>query len=395
MMKLKLRSELEQEKTMSPSCCCGTDESCVSGQSDPQMTCCSDSAKDKPVWINGFVKTAFGFIPKVSTDLSRADHWEHFKCRTNSFRNNYTVNPGLYAVGSPDKNSDVLVSANYKFSFDMLRRELTSMNVWILVLDTKGINVWCAAGKGTFGTDELVSRINITRLKDVVSHRRIIVPQLGAPGVSAYQVKAATGFNVLFGPVLAKDIPAYISSGYKATKEMRTVTFEVWDRLVLTPIELHQIRRKFLLFTLITLVYFGLTPSGILFAEAFSGGSPFVLLGCAAVFAGGITTPLLLPFIPFRSFALKGWITGIAVIFLSMLTLSVPDPQSLWLTIFSCLFFPLVSSYLALQFTGATTFTGMAGVKKELKIAAPIYISGAAVSVVFLIINKLLEWGIA
>jgi len=32
-------------------------------------------------------------------------------------------------------------------------------NLWILILDTKGVNVWCAAGKGTFGTEELVFRI--------------------------------------------------------------------------------------------------------------------------------------------------------------------------------------------------------------------------------------------
>ena len=61
-------------------------------------------------------------------------------------RNNYKIEPGIYALGSPDKNSEVLVTANYKLSFDTLRKNLTGLNVWILVLDTKGINVWCAAG---------------------------------------------------------------------------------------------------------------------------------------------------------------------------------------------------------------------------------------------------------
>ena len=76
----------------------------------------------------------------------------------------YTVEPGLYAVGKPDERSPVLVTANYKLSFDKLRNELTGRNVWILVLDTKGINVWCSAGKGTFGTMELVGRIESTGL---------------------------------------------------------------------------------------------------------------------------------------------------------------------------------------------------------------------------------------
>jgi hypothetical protein len=300
----------------------------------------------------------------------------------------------LYAIGNPDQNSDVLVSANYKFSFDMLRKELAGLNAWILVLDTKGINVWCAAGKGTFGTDELIGRIQSVRLKDIVAHGRIIVPQLGAPGVSAHKVKAVTGFNVLFGPVQAKDIPAYVSAGYKATREMRTVTFTAWDRLVLTPIELHQIRNKFIIFALLTLVYFGLGPSGILFNEAFAGGLPFILLGTITVITGAVLTPLLLPLIPFRAFAIKGLLAGLAMVLISIAIFSVPDARNIPLLLFGLLFFPMVSSYLALQFTGATTFTGITGVKKELKLAAPVYISSAAVSIIILVINKLVEWGI-
>ncbi len=72
----------------------------------------------------------------------------------------YTIEPGLYALGQPGEKSPILVTANYKMSFDKLRKELPGRNFWILVLDTKGINVWCSAGKGTFGTNELVGRID-------------------------------------------------------------------------------------------------------------------------------------------------------------------------------------------------------------------------------------------
>jgi CO dehydrogenase/acetyl-CoA synthase gamma subunit (corrinoid Fe-S protein) len=156
----------------------------------------------------------------------------------------HTVNPGLYAVGAPDKSSDVLVSANYKLSFDALRKALKGLNAWVLVLDTKGINVWCAAGKGTFGTDELIRLISLTKLDRVVDHRRIIVPQLGAPGISAHKVKKDTGFKVCYGPVRAEDISAYIVSGYKATTEMRTVTFPLIDRLILAPMEINPAMKK-------------------------------------------------------------------------------------------------------------------------------------------------------
>ncbi len=151
---------------------------------------------------------------------------------------NYKINPGIYAVGTPDKNSPVLVTANYKLTFDALRKELTDLDAWILVLDTKGINVWCTAGKGTFGTKELVNRISKTRLHEIVEHRTLILPQLGAPGVRAHEVTKQTGFRVIYGTVRAKNIKAFINSGMKATDEMRTVKSNVIDRLVLTPMEL-------------------------------------------------------------------------------------------------------------------------------------------------------------
>jgi acetyl-CoA decarbonylase/synthase complex subunit gamma len=144
---------------------------------------------------------------------------------------------GLYAWAGRMTNP-VLVTANYKLSFDTLRSALKDRNLWILVLDTDGINVWCAAGKGTFSTDELVSRIESSGLANVVSHRRLIVPQLGAPGVAAHEVKRLSGFKVTYGPVRSQDLPAFIDAGFKATPEMREKTFSTWDRLVLVPVEL-------------------------------------------------------------------------------------------------------------------------------------------------------------
>ena len=81
------------------------------------------------------------------------------------------------------------MTANYKLSFDAIRKNLSGQNGWILVLDTKGINVWCAAGKGTFGTNELVKRIRLVSLEKIVNHKRLILPQLGAAGVAAHKVK--------------------------------------------------------------------------------------------------------------------------------------------------------------------------------------------------------------
>ncbi len=347
----------------------------------------------KPLWQTGFMNTASGLVPVVSGEWSRADRWGRIRARMGSFRMEYLVKPGLYAIGSPDAASDIFVSANYKLSFDILRRKLAGMSGWILVLDTKGINVWCAAGKGTFGTDELVKRVLALKLSGLVSHRRLIIPQLGATGVKASEVKKKTGFAVYFGPVEASDIREYVAAGYHATPEMRRVRFGIAQRLVLTPIELNQTLRSFPLAVLVLFIIFGLQPSGFLFYNAWFEGWPFLALTLVSLFAGAFVMPALLPVIPFRSFAIKGLITG--AITVAPLVILTPAGGSSWfLKASALLLFPLISSYLALQFTGATTFTTISGVKKELKIWLPIYITGLVISAILLVMYKIQSWGI-
>ncbi len=187
----------------------------------------------KNSFLTGTVSISDALIPNVSTNIDFRDFLGAVMVRWGINRNNYRVGPGLYAVGTPGPESDVFVTANYKLSFDALRKNLSGENGWILVLDTKGINVWCAAGKGTFGTKELVNRIKLVSLGKIVSHKRLILPQLGATGVAAHKIKEETGFNVLYGPVGASDIKRFIRDGYRADKQMRRVTFGFKDRIKL------------------------------------------------------------------------------------------------------------------------------------------------------------------
>lgn len=118
-------------------------------------SCCGGSSpgtpSSPPYFVKGFINTAAGKIPQIETSQVFRDISGAWKARWGINRMSYKVPPGLYAVGQPNQDSPVLVSANYKLSFDMLRKELAGLDAWIMVIDTKGINVWCAAGKGTFG----------------------------------------------------------------------------------------------------------------------------------------------------------------------------------------------------------------------------------------------------
>lgn len=393
MTELKFRN---QNNDQGMSACCGPSQTGGEASNPPPSCGCAAASIDKrPLWIIGTLSANIGPVPVISTAISRSDHQEHIRCRISAYRNSYTVPPGLYAAGSPDKNSDILVSANYKLSFDALRKTLKGFNVWVLVLDTKGINVWCAAGKGTFGTDELIRRIAATKLDKLVDHRRIIVPQLGAPGISGHVVRKATGFRVYYGPVRAEDVRDYIATGYRATEEMRTITFPLIDRLVLTPMEINPALKKYYpWYALVILLVFGLQPQGILFRDALTAGSPFLILGLLAILSGALFTPVLLPWVPSRSFAIKGWLIGmLSVVIFTQFTAGTSGSDTV-LRVFTYVFFPLASSYVALQFTGSTTFTGMSGVKKELRISVPLYILGVIVSAVLLVIHKLGEWSL-
>ncbi len=368
-----------------PAACCGT----IPGAGPAALP----FSTPFPSWASGLHPSPAGPVYRVSTELKGSDLWEHAKCRISAFRNTYTVMPGLYAVNEPGKDSDVFLSANYKYSFDLLRQSLSGMNAWVLVLDTKGINVWCAAGKGTFGTSELIRSITAAKLDAIVTHRRVIAPQLGGVGVSGHQVARQTGFRVHFGPVYARDIPAFVAAGYKAAQEMRQVQFGMKDRLFLTPMEINPAMKKFPLYGLIVLLAFGLQPSGIMFQDAVSGGVPFLLLGLLAVFNGAFLTPVLLPYVPFRSFAVKGWIMGAASTLLALQASGLLRGEWLLQTL-AYLFFPTAASYIALQFTGSTTFTGMSGVKRELRVAIPLYLASLVISAVLLVIFKAKEWGV-
>lgn len=324
-------------------------------------------------------------IPRVATKLRLADWQGALKVRCGLGRMRYSVEPGLYAVGNPDGDSVVLVSANYRLSFDALRKELRGLDAWIMVLDTKGVNVWCAAGKGTFGTDEIVRRIEKVRLEEIVNHKRLIVPQLGAPGVAAHNVRERCGFSVIYGPVCARDIIPFIKAGNKATRQMRRVRFSFYDRLVLTPVELI-LTAKYLVFAAALLfILSGLSAQGYSSHLAAGDGIRSALILLAACVAGIFIGPLLLPWLPGRSFSFKGFTAGVLVAAaVSLLKLVRPGLETVaWL-----LMIPAAASFLTMNFTGASTYTSLSGVKKEMRIAVPMQLIGAALGLALWIVAR-------
>jgi hypothetical protein len=345
-----------------------------------------------PYWVEKLIDTPVGKVRVVNTKLETMDQLDGCKARWGINRHNYKVSPGLYAVGQPNSKSEVLVTANYKLTFDMLRKELSGRNLWIVVIDTKGINVWCAAGKGTFGTSEVISRIRKIQLDKIVEHGRIILPQLGAPGVAAHTVTKMTGFKVVYGPIYARDLGKYLDTGLKAEETMREVRFDFYDRLILTPIEIVSILKYipiivivFIVLNMVKLNEVGLSKE---IAISMFNSLPYF----AALFAGAFLFPLLLPYLPFHAFSLKGTVLGVLLsVFVFGFGSFFQYDKSVFLYLGNSLLITGIVAFLSLNFTGCTTYTSLSGVKLETKWTTIIAGISGIIGVLLLIANSVIK----
>lgn len=306
-------------------------------------------------------------VRRTDSRLRLRHRLDHVLARWGYRRSRHRVEPGLWGLGDPGPDDPVLVTANYTLSFDALRAALRGRRAWILVLDTRGVNVWCAAAEGAFSTEELVRRVRETELAERVSHRRLILPQLAGPGVAGHRVREETGFRVLWGPVRAAHLPAFLDGGSKTDPSMRRVRFPLGDRLALVPVELVH----------------ALLPALLLAAGAgWAGGFLWAGAVIAAFLAGLLLFPLLLPLLPFRDFWPNGGLLGVLALAPFAWRLSRGGVPGLLAALGMLLLLAPVSAWLALGFTGCTPYTSASHVRREFRrwtrpMAASLVLGGA------------------
>ena len=330
-------------------------------------------------YVEAFTPTAAGRIPRLRTSPTTLDRLGTCRARLGLDRNHYTVNPGLYAVGAPGPDSPVIVTANYKLTFDTVRFALAGRDVWLLVVDTRGINVWCAGGKGTFSAAGISEQVKRTGLERVVSHRRLILPQLGANGVRARDLRKACGFEAVFGPVRAEDMPRYLDHGID--EAMRTVTFTLRERAEVIPVELvlgwKIILASFLVAAVLSLIGpdFSLQAIGQRWLLAASATG----LGLAA---GAVFFPLLLPALRTRLFSLGG--AGLGLTLAVLLPAIFPEQSDVGV-LGAGLWTVVMASWLGLNFTGSTPYTSPSGVEKEMRKAIPLQAAGTLLAAILFV----------
>jgi hypothetical protein len=203
---------------------------------------------------------------------------------------------------------------------------------------------------------------------------------LAASGVAAHKVKEACGFRVTFGPVKAADIPAFLAAGRKADAAMRTVTFDLWERLALAPAELQVLwdRRMLLAYSGI-IAASSVDGQGVSLRRGLSRGLPIIAATGLAMVAGGGLTPALLPWLPGRAFSLKGATAGAVVAAGAVAASGGRLSPAAKLALLAGV--PTAASYAAMNFTGSSPITSPSGVELEMRRALPLQAAGAALAV--------------
>jgi hypothetical protein len=144
-------------------------------------------------------------------------------------------------------------------------------------------------------------------------------------------------------------------------------------------VEIHSALKSMGITVLVLLILSGIGPSFFSFQEAWDRGGTALLALAAGFLSGAVLTPVLLPFLPSRKFAFKGVVTG-SLCAAALLPAMVPAVGSVTGAAALFIFSVMVSSHLAMNFTGATPFTSPSGVEKEMKQYLPVQMAGVLVS---------------
>ncbi len=157
-------------------------------------------------WLKTAVETMFRFFP-------------------------FPTKTGLRVVGNPGPDAPVFLTCNFELTVRRVLRALEGLDCYLLVANSKGINVWCAAGGSILSAHSVIAVLKTCGIAEKVAHRTLILPQLSAPGVDVRRIESETGWHCRFGPVYAEDIPDYVAANLRKTDEMGRATFPLGARL--------------------------------------------------------------------------------------------------------------------------------------------------------------------
>jgi ubiquinone/menaquinone biosynthesis C-methylase UbiE len=134
------------------------------------------------------------------------------------------IRSGLYRLGKPNSASPLFLTSNFYMTFKAVVKALRGRDCWLLVEDSEGWNVWCATDAGVFNAEKawaLMRAYDLGPILDKNEPPRIVIPRLG--GKIARRLRELTKWEVIKGPIQARDLPEFIENDFVTTPAMRSL----------------------------------------------------------------------------------------------------------------------------------------------------------------------------
>jgi ubiquinone/menaquinone biosynthesis C-methylase UbiE/NAD-dependent dihydropyrimidine dehydrogenase PreA subunit len=231
------------------------------------------------------------------------------------------VEPGLRIIGTPDRTAPVIVTANFHLTVRRVEKALAGIDCYLIVVPTKGINVWCASAAGEMNTHSIVTALKTSRIGERVDHRVLVLPQFSAPGIDLKLLKKRNGWNGKWGPAYARDLPLFLKNGYTKPPQQCIARFPLSFRMEM-------------------LIAMNVSMWMVLAAIALAGNPAWALITSVIFWGAGLILYAGYPLLPFKS----GWLKALMLDFIvvaGFIAVSVQTTGSPWhyagWMIFACL----------------------------------------------------------
>ena len=126
-----------------------------------------------------------------------------------------SVEAKVYSVGTPDKDSPLIVTTNFALTYYSVSKDLegAGISAHILVVDTGGLAVTVALAAEKLTAQVIKEALN--NVKETVGHKKVIIP--GAAAQLKPDLETSSGWAVLTGPQDSSALPAFLKESWRGT----------------------------------------------------------------------------------------------------------------------------------------------------------------------------------
>jgi acetyl-CoA decarbonylase/synthase complex subunit gamma len=125
------------------------------------------------------------------------------------------VEPKLYAVGEPTKDSPVFVTTNFSLTYFIVSGEIenSGLNAWLVVPECEGMSVLTAWASGKFSGSSIGKFCKEIGLNDAVDSRDLVIPGYVAQ-ISGELEECMPGWKIIVGVQEAGDMESWVKATF-------------------------------------------------------------------------------------------------------------------------------------------------------------------------------------